>query len=390
MTDVARLDARALKSVAVMFFINGAVYASFLPRLPELRTRIGVSLATIGLILTLAAVGGLIGSWLTGTVISRLGSKRAMILGAAGVIVALPLVGVSTSAAALFGALATIQFFDVWTDASMNLQGSWISARRRIPVMNRLHGLWSLGAVAGGAVAASLAGAGLSIELHMVAVSIALMLAILYAAPGLLADQPTVDLGENRGEPRKDANSRRRLPAMLFVLGVAGLVIEMVPTEWAPFRLTEDLETGLGLAGLGFVAVTAGMMVGRFGGDVVQARLGRGRMTTVALAVAAAGLALGTLFSSLALTLGGFFITGLGAAVLLPVLYDDAARAPGRAGAGLGALTAGIRVGAIAAPVLVGVLADRQAISVGVAMLIVAGIAIVVMFLAASREVTES
>ncbi len=380
MRDVSPSYARALRSVAAMFFINGAVYASFLPRLPELRTKLGVDLATIGLILTLAAVGGLLGSWLTGTVISRLGSKRAMILGVAGVIIALPLVGLSTSAAALFVALAMIQFFDVWTDASMNLQGSRISARRQVPIMNRLHGLWSLGAVTGGVVAAALAGAGLSIELHLAAVSIVLMLTILYAAPGLLADQPNSDPARPReGSPPTKPIGRRRLPAMLFVLGVAALVIEMVPTEWAPFRLSDDLGTGLGVAGLGFVAVTTGMMVGRFGGDFVQARLGRSRMTTAALIVSAAGLTLGTLFSSLPLTLAGFFIAGLGAAVLLPVLYDEAARAPGRTGAGLGALTAGIRVGAITAPVLVGVLADQAAISVGLAMLMVAGPAIVAM-----------
>ena len=40
--------------------------------------------------------------------------------------------------------------FDVLVDVSMNMQASWLSARRHTPVMNRLHGLWSLGTVVGG------------------------------------------------------------------------------------------------------------------------------------------------------------------------------------------------------------------------------------------------
>jgi len=395
MTDASAKNARALRSLAVLFVMNGAVYASFLPRLPELRTEIGVDLATIGLILTLAAVGGLVGSSLTGLVIGLRGSRWAIVLGVAGVIVALPFIGVATSAVGLFAALATVQFFDVWTDAAMNLQGSRISGRRRVPIMNRLHGLWSLGTVAGGAVAALLAGAGLPIEAHLVGVSIVLVVALLYAAPGLLvgdaaSDAPTHIQTPIPAEAQPNQRSHRRLLAVLFTLGVAALVIEIVPTEWATFRLREDLGTGLGVAGMGFVAVTTGMMVGRFGGDFAQARLGRARLTSTALGTAAVGLVVSTVFSSLAVTLVGFVIIGLGVAVLLPVLYDDAAKAPGRPGTGLGALTAGIRVGALAAPVLVGVLATVEWISVGLAMLMVSGPAVIVMMRAGAGRLTQT
>ena len=58
-------------------------------------------------------------------------------------------------------------------------------------------------------------------------------------------------------------------------------------------------------------------------------------------------------------------------AVLFPRLYDRAAQAPGRPGAVLGAMTAGIRAGAFALPVTVGALASTDAVSVGGAMAIV-------------------
>jgi hypothetical protein len=68
-------------------------------------------------------------------------------------------------------------------------------------------------------------------------------------------------------------------------------------------------------------------------------------------------------------TLLGFVITGLGTSTLLPRMYDDAAKLKGRPGAGLGALTAGIRGGILALPIIVGSLAATS-LSVGSAMAI--------------------
>ena len=53
--------------------------------------------------------------------------------------------------------LMVLLFFDIFIDVAMNVQGSALSARRHAPVMNRLHGLWSLGSVAGGVTTVVLA-----------------------------------------------------------------------------------------------------------------------------------------------------------------------------------------------------------------------------------------
>ena len=60
----------------------------------------------------------------------------------------------------------------------------------------------------------------------------------------------------------------------------------------------------------------------------------------------------------------GFLLVGLGVATFMPKLYDDAAWLPGRRGAGLGAMTAGMRVAYLITPVAVGGLAATS-LSVG-------------------------
>ena len=65
-------------------------------------------------------------------------------------VLSLSVIGAARSPAVWLIGMFTYLFVDVLVDISMNLQGSWISARRHAPVMNRLHGLWSLGTFAGG------------------------------------------------------------------------------------------------------------------------------------------------------------------------------------------------------------------------------------------------
>ena len=90
-------DRRALQSVSVQFFANGVVYASFIPELPEIRDRVGISIGGLGLVLTLASISGLIGSLLTGRVIARFGTRNVVIVGTILSIGSLPIVGFATT-----------------------------------------------------------------------------------------------------------------------------------------------------------------------------------------------------------------------------------------------------------------------------------------------------
>jgi predicted MFS family arabinose efflux permease len=85
---------RALASVAVQFFVNGAVFASFIPRLPEIRDRVGITDATVGLFLTIAGGCGLISSAFVGRLIDRFGTRRVLVVGAVALVVVLTVIGV--------------------------------------------------------------------------------------------------------------------------------------------------------------------------------------------------------------------------------------------------------------------------------------------------------
>lgn len=372
MTDPTRAE-RALVAVAAQFFANGALMASFAARGPQIRDRIGVGLDRFGLLLTTAALIGLVASTIAGRVIHAVTTRRVLRGASVMMVAALPVIGAANRPAVWLIGMLAFTFADVFADIAMNLQGSWISARRSVPVMHRLHGLWSLGTFAGGlgAVAANAAGVSPFVHLSVVAAVVAVGLATVTRR--LLADDAAAGHPDAPAAAATHAPPRTRslAVALLSLAGMFAVVGEVVGGDWATFRLTDDLGAAAAVGSLAFVAFTVGMTAMRFGGDLLQLRLGRDRLHRISCGLATAGFVVATLVPTRAAAIAGFALVGIGVATFMPKLYDDAARVPGRRGAGLGALTAGMRVAFLSVPVGVGALAGTS-LSVGEALAIFA------------------
>ena len=342
--------------------------ASFIAWAPQIRDQIGVSVDRFGLLMTVAASLGVVASLIAGRIIHAASTRRVLQVG--GVVMVLCLLVIGAAESPLVWTLGMLVYFgiDVLVDISMNLQGSWISARRRTPVMNRLHGLWSLGTLAGGLGAVAANSAGLSPLTHLTIVGALMAVALVFVARNLLpsdeeghADVTPTAAAAAVGEPSRP----RRAPIVLLVFaGMFAVVAEVTGGDWATFRLSDDFGAAGAIASLAFVGYTVGMTVMRFGGDWLQLRLGRPGLHHLSLGLATAGFVLAALVPVEGVSLAGFVLIGLGVATFMPKLYDDAARLPGRRGAGLGAMTAGMRVAFLVTPVAVGALAGTS-LSVG-------------------------
>ena len=364
-------DRRALAATAGQFFVNGAMTASFIARAPQIRDRIGVTVDEFGLLLTVAAIVGIIGSLVAGRIIHAATTRRVLQAGAVVMVLSLPVIGAARSPAVWLIGMFTYLFVDVLVDISMNLQGSWISARRHAPVMNRLHGLWSLGIFAGGLGAVAANAAGLSTFTHLVIVAAVMAVALLFVTRNLLPDDEEEHGGAATPPTPPSASRGLRLgPVILLVLaGMFAVVTEVTGGDWATFRLADDFHASAALASLAFVAYSVGMTAMRFSGDWLQLRLGRMGLHRLSVGLATGGLVIASLVPNEAASIVGFLLVGLGVATFMPKLYDDAARLPGRRGAGLGAMTGGMRVAYLITPVVVGGLAATS-LSVGEAIVI--------------------
>jgi MFS family permease len=346
-------DRRALAAVAGQFFVNGAMTASFVARAPQIRDRIGVDVDEFGLLLTVASVFGLVGSLFAGRLIPAATTKWLLQAGAVVMVPSLLVIGAARSPAVWLIGMFAYVFVDVLVDISMNLQGSWISARRHAPVMNRLHGLWSLGTFAGGLGAVVANAGGLSPLTHLVIVAVVMALVLLFVTRRLLPDDEEGHGPAGVGPVAPITLRRTRLvPVVLLVFaGMFAVVAEVFVAAAA-------------VGSLAFVAYTVGMTSMRFAGDWLQLRLGRVSLHRCSVGIAVGGFALASLVPNRTASIVGFLLVGIGVATFMPKLYDDAARLPGRRGSGLGAMTGGMRVAYLVTPVAVGGLAGTT-LSVG-------------------------
>jgi len=304
------LDNKALKAVALQFLINGAVISSIIPRLPEIRDALQIDLSSIGQVLTMAGVGGILGSICSTWVLKRLGTKRAMIFGTLATIIVLPLVAFASSIWSLFIALALLMFLDPIIDIAMNLQGL----------------------VIGG---------------------------------GLLDSDESIQSAKSEDTVLQNTERRSVRLWIYALLGGAVFIPEMVGGDWSPFRAKDDLEASLGFAGLSYVVFTCGMVLGRLSGDYVSLKIGKTKHFDVAILMSVIGMMMACLVNISPLFLLGLFISGVGISVLFPNLYDMAAQDPKRPERALSVMTAGSRSITLLAPASIGFLADTETFNVG-------------------------
>ena len=353
-----------------MFFVNGATYASWTPRLPELQRELGISDGALGLTLVGMGLGGLAATSFSGWLVDRRGSRTTTLATSAAMSLWLPVLGFAPTAVLVFSALLVLGALDGLTDVAMNSQAVELQRRSHRSIITRFHAVWSAGAVAGGLVASRAAAADISLHVQLLVTGVLLAVLTVVASRSLLPDRRIADRPATAGP---DPVAPRRVLVVLFLVGVAIALAELPPNEWSALLLSDRFDISTGAAGLGFVAVAGGMFVGRVLGDRVTDAWGLERTRRTGAALAAIGVVAAT---TLPHPLGagiGLFVTGLGLSSLFPLLFKAASDLTHGSHSGMASFSAGARLGFLAASPLMGLVADAS--SIAVAMVVVAGIA---------------
>lgn len=359
---------RQRRAVLALFFVNGASFSSWLPRVPEVRDRLELSLGALGVVLVGMGLGGLVSSAVGGVLVDRVGSRRASVLSSLVVAAGLPLIGEAPSALGLAIVLVGLSAVDAVADIAMNIQGADVQRMRNESVMQRFHAAWSIGTVAGAGAGTSAAAVGLALTTQLIAVGAVIVVVVLVVRPSLSSTDPA---------HTEQAEGTRRAPVLvvLAALALAVAVVEGTPGDWAAVFNADVHGAGEGVAGLGYVAVAVGMVVGRLLGDRATDRVGARPLFVAALACVAGGLVIVVISPTVTVAIAGFVLCGLGNSVLFPALYLRAATTPGvPSGIGLGIMSSGARVGFLLSPLLVGALSDASTLRAGLGVVVGAAV----------------
>jgi MFS family permease len=354
-----------------VFFANGATFSSWSPRLPELQRDLDISDLALGLTLVGMGLGGLLSTGFSGWLVDRNGSRTMTMTTSAALALWLPILGLAPTAVLVFSSLLVLGALDGLTDVAMNSQAVELQRRVERSIITRFHAVWSAGAVTGGVLASRAAAAGISLRVQLLITGVVLATLTVAASRFLLPDRRLAD------RPPTDADGQpapaRRIIVMLFLVGLASALAELPPNDWSALMLTDRFELTTGRAGLGYVAVAGGMLVGRIVGDRVTDRMGLDRTRRAGAALAAAGVVLSATLPTGWASGVGLFISGLGLSSLFPLVFRAASELTHGSHSGMASFSTGARLGFLLASPLMGAIAGAS--SVAVALVVVSGVA---------------
>jgi MFS family permease len=354
----------ARNAVAVVFALNGFVFASWMSRLPAVRDELGLSPAGLGLLLLAVSAGSLTGLPLAGRLCDRFGSRR--VVAWAAVLVAVAQVVAAAGAESGVAAAAALPMalmgfgIGVW-DVAMNLHGAHVEQRLGRTVMPRFHAGFSLGTVAGAGVGAAAAALDLGLVVHLVATSaIGLAGAQLAVRSFLPAEDRTDDAGPAGSTVASTSAwlEPRTLMVGLMVLALA--FTEGTANDWLAVALVDGYDVPDWAGALGFGAFVTAMTLGRLVGPPLLDRHGRVSVLWSTMGVAFVGVLLTVLAPVPALAVVGILLWGLGASLGFPVGMSAAADDPRRAAARVSVVSTIGYTAFLAGPPLVGFVGEQS------------------------------
>ena len=287
------------------------------PLFPFIKAGVGADKAEFGLLLLCIGLGAIIAMPITGGIAARFGARRMVLLGGAGLVAFMLLLTLANSLAML---AAVLFFFGAsmgTIDVAMNIHGVEVEAREKRPLMSGFHAQFSVGGLMGAALVTALLSFGAAWEVSM------LIGAAITAATILMA---SAKLLRARGGVPEPFTFPRGGVLLIAVLAAISFLLEGAVLDWGALLIIERKLLAAESAGVGFILFSVAMVLARITGDKIVAKLGEWRVLAGGSLAIIAGIATLLLSPWPAIAIAGFFLIGLGAANIVPILFSAAGR----------------------------------------------------------------
>ena len=335
----------------ILFLTHGLIVGTWVSRIPAIKAALHLNNAVLGVTLLSSAFGAICTIPVTGTLISRFGSKRVTSISSLAFCLAVSLMGIAWSALTLAFALFIFGGFAAAMDVSMNAQGVEVEKEMGKPTMSRFHAMFSFGAMAGAGIGGWIAERNIAPIVHFLSSGFINLAAVVVAIPLLL--KPRGQTGA-----RQHRLPLRNIPAALIALSAIGFCIllsEGAMADWTAVYYRQVLHTGPGIAAEGYAVFSAAMATFRFFGDWITHRFGPFHTVRAGCIVAGTGLLWTLSIHIPEWGLPGLAITGAGLSVIIPLVFGGGGRVPGvNPGPGIATVTGIGYVGFIVGPPTIG------------------------------------
>lgn len=343
--------------MAVVFLINGLLFATWVSRIPGVRSSLGLGNGQLGLLLLALAAGSVLALPTTGGLIQRLGTVTVLRCAAAAAFVGLTVTGLGVVVSWVPLAAVGLFTYGIGTgvgDVAMNVEGAAVERALERSIMPRFHAAYSLGTVAGALLGALVVWLGLALVAHLTVVGGLGAAIVWWVARDFLPVDPA---------PRhqRSALTAWREPRTLLIgLMVLALALtEGTANDWLAVALVDGYGVEHWVGVVGFGAFVAAMTSGRIVGTRLLDRFGRVPVLWGTMATAATGICLIVFGGSLVPVIVGILLWGLGASLGFPVGISAAADDPVQAAARVSVVSTIGYTAFLAGPPLLGFLGDE-------------------------------
>ena len=387
---------KARVAICALFFTNGLLIGSLVLRFPEIKDVFGLSASVYGATIALSSLGGILAGPFAAKVVRRLTSRIAASLLTIGIGIAVLTIGLSATlrplaspgsplSVALYLLLACGFFLngcsDSLVDVAQNMQGLRLQREYRRPIISSFHGMWSVGAAAGGGFGILTTALHMSLLAHTLIASLACIALGLLVLPFTLPGADPDNSEETDREDLSRVQTRPLAPAivlgLLVVLCISGMLIEDAGSSWATLFMRDYAKTGATLAGSGYVVLLSTHALGRFIADPLVGRFGPRAVVAGGGALILVGMGGGLLLGTTPALLFGFATAGIGASASVPLAYNAAHDIRGMDPAvGLTIVSWLGRLAFLVAPPLVGILVQHTSLLSAMLVIPAAGIAL--------------
>ncbi|MFH9090535.1 MFS transporter [Streptomyces sp. NPDC017673] len=365
----------AVRSTYLVFALLGLAGATWASRLPQIRGRMDLDAASVGFLLLLLAVGGLVALPLAGPFVARAGPRRAVT--AVAVLVGAGL-GAVASGFVFWRPLLLTGLFVLGTatgfwDVAVSVHAASLERRLGRAMMPRFFAGFSLGTVTGACLGALMTALRVPVGLHIGAVAL-LVASVTPAAVRHFLPRPVPTAPSSRAKARGSGPYAWRDPrtVALGLVASAFAPAEGAGSNWISLAVIDRHHTTAAIGTLAYAAFLTAVTLGRWLGPLIVDRQGRPRALRAAACAACVGVALIATGPRLWTGFAGALLWGAGAALGFPLGLSAGSDDPSHAAARVAVITSIGYCGFVCGPPLIGALADRTGLAP--ALLVVAAV----------------
>jgi MFS family permease len=259
----------ARNAVWASFFVLGITGMAWIPRIPEIKTTLGLSDGQFGLLLLASTFGAVPGAQLSGRVVHMFSSKIVVRIAGVTLPLGVSTMGIAQNVPTLALGLFFCGFSVAFMDVALNSQAIAIEQHTQGRWMSTFHGLWSIGAFCAALIGGLVANL-VSPQVNLLVMSALSFISYFFITQYLLPP----DLDGHRGEEGTETSSKVRFVGkeamILWGLGL-GLICALVPEgggyDWSGILLRDHMNIGKGTNAAAAIVFSLTMIVSRLLGD---------------------------------------------------------------------------------------------------------------------------